>query len=253
MNLYFRTQLNFIVAIDYTGSNGDPRDPKSLHYFDPVHQNNQYTNAIRAVGDIVQEYDSDKQFPAYGFGAKLPNGQVDFCFNVNLTPNPDCNMIDGVLYAYRSTLPQLQLWGPTNFSPIIRQAALHARSRQDGSAYTVLLILTDGAITDFNETKHEIVQASDLPMSIIIVGVGNADFDAMDELDGDGKLLKSPINGQRASRDIVQFVPFRKFLGLSSGPSDFGMSNSRLAKEVLQEVPHQFETWMLKRGIQPIG
>ena len=31
----FRTQLNFIVAIDYTGSNGDPRDPKSLHYFDP--------------------------------------------------------------------------------------------------------------------------------------------------------------------------------------------------------------------------
>ena len=120
---HFRTQLNFIVAIDYTGSNGDPRDPKSLHYFDPgldsksrpnatielscdfdptiVHQNNQYTNAIRAVGDIVQEYDSDKQFPAYGFGAKLPNGQVDFCFNVNLTPNPDCNMIDGVLYAYR--------------------------------------------------------------------------------------------------------------------------------------------------------
>ena len=42
-----------------------------------------------------------------------------------------------------------------------------------------------------------------------ILGVGNADFDAMDDLDGDGKLLKSPINGQRASRDIVQFVPFR--------------------------------------------
>ena len=50
----------------------------------------------------------------------------------------------------------------------------------------------------------------------------------MDDLDGDGKLLKSPINGQRASRDIVQFVPFRKFIGLSSGSNDFGMSNSRL-------------------------
>ena len=60
------------------------------------------------------------------------------------------------------------------------------------------------------------------------LGVGNADFDAMDDLDGDGKLLKSPINGQRASRDIVQFVPFRKFIGLSSGSNDFGMSNSRL-------------------------
>ena len=61
-----------------------------------------------------------------------------------------------------------------------------------------------------------------------ILGVGNADFDAMDDLDGDGKVLKSPINGQRASRDIVQFVPFRKFIGLSSGSGDFGMSNSRL-------------------------
>ena len=61
-----------------------------------------------------------------------------------------------------------------------------------------------------------------------ILGVGNADFDAMHDLDGDGKLLKSPINGQRASRDIVQFVLFRKLIGLSSGSNDFGMSNSRL-------------------------
>ena len=43
-----------------------------------MHQSNQYTNGICAVGDIVQEYDSDKQFPAYGFGAKLPNGQGKF-------------------------------------------------------------------------------------------------------------------------------------------------------------------------------
>ena len=43
-----------------------------------MHQSNQYTNGICAVGDIVQEYDSDKQFPAYGFGAKLPNGQGMF-------------------------------------------------------------------------------------------------------------------------------------------------------------------------------
>ena len=35
-------------------------------------------------------------------------------------------------------------------------------------------------------------------LSFQILGVGNADFDAMDDLDGDGKLLKSPINGQRA-------------------------------------------------------
>lgn len=46
-------------------------------------------------------------------------------------------------------------------------------------------MLTDGAISDMQNTKMAIISASKLPMSIIIVGVGNADFDAMDELDAD--------------------------------------------------------------------
>ena len=45
-----------------------------------------------------------------------------------------------------------------------------------GEAYQVLLILTDGAITDMAATKHEIVKASALPMSIIIIGIGQDDF-----------------------------------------------------------------------------
>jgi hypothetical protein len=55
-----------------------------------------------------------------------------------------------------------------------------------------------------------IVEASTLPMSIIIVGVGNAEFDAMEELDGDTVRLSS--RGKVAARDIVQFVPMREFL-----------------------------------------
>ena len=49
-----RTQLNFIVAIDYTASNGEPSNRNSLHYFNPEYPNNQYTNAIAAVGNIIQ-------------------------------------------------------------------------------------------------------------------------------------------------------------------------------------------------------
>ncbi len=47
-----------------------------------------------------------------------------------------------------------------------------------------------------------------LPLSIIIVGVGSADFTNMNRLDGDEGLYNS--KGQKASRDIVQFVPFRE-------------------------------------------
>ena len=51
--------------------------------------------------------------------------------------------------------------------------------------YFILLMLTDGAISDMNDTKLAVIEASRLPMSIIIVGVGNADFTAMNELDAD--------------------------------------------------------------------
>lgn len=58
--------------------------------------------------------------------------------------------------------------------------------------YFVPLIITDGVITDLNETRQAIVNAAKLPMSIIIVsGVGGADFGAMEFRDGDG--VKPPL------------------------------------------------------------
>ena len=52
--------------------------------------------------------------------------------------------------------------------------------QQSGDQYFVLLIITDGIITDLDQTKLSIVNACELPMSIIIVGVGNEDFSAME-------------------------------------------------------------------------
>jgi hypothetical protein len=63
--------MNFSVAIDFTGSNGSPAVSTSLHYMDP-YRPNQYASAITSVGAVIQDYDSDKQFPSFGFGAILP-------------------------------------------------------------------------------------------------------------------------------------------------------------------------------------
>lgn len=80
---------------------------------------------------------------------------------------------------------------------------------QEGShSYQVLLILTDGEIHDMDKTINLIVNNSRLPLSIIIVGIGKADFSNMNTLDGDNGLFDS--NGRKADRDIVQFVPFNQ-------------------------------------------
>lgn len=67
--------------------------------------------------------------------------------------------------------------------------------------YTILLILTDGEIHDMGPSVDHIVQASHLPLSVIIVGVGNADFNNMEILDGDDGLTNA--KGVKAKRDLV--------------------------------------------------
>ena len=62
-----------------------------------------------------------------------------------------------------------------------------------------------GAITDMDATINTIVRASSLPLSILIIGVGNADFGSMTQLDGDDARLTN-ATGRPVERDIVQFV-----------------------------------------------
>nr|XP_029477037.1 copine-9-like isoform X2 [Oncorhynchus nerka] len=241
------TQLNFTVAIDFTASNGNPSQPTSLHYMNP-YQMNAYAMALKAVGEIIQDYDSDKLFPAYGFGAKLPpDGKISHAFPLSGdNENPNCVGIEGVLEAYFLGLRTVQLYGPTNFSPVINQVARSAQDVTDGSQYFVLLMITDGVISDMVQTKEAVVNAAALPMSIIIVGVGPAKFDAMEELDGDEVRVSS--RGRFAERDIVQFVPFRDYMDQSGNQV---LSMARLAKDVLAEIPEQLLGFMKTRGIEP--
>ncbi|MCJ8741416.1 hypothetical protein PDJAM_G00070350 [Pangasius djambal] len=241
------TQLNFTVAIDFTASNGNPSQPTSLHYMSP-YQMNAYAMALKAVGEIIQDYDSDRLFPAYGFGAKIPpDGNISHAFPLNTDcENANCVGIEGVLEAYYECLRTVQLYGPTNFAPVISQVAQAAAGVTDGSQYFVLLMITDGVISDMVQTKEAVVNASSLPMSIIIVGVGPAEFDAMEELDGDEVRVSS--RGRVAERDIVQFVPFRDYIDRSGNQV---LSMARLAKDVLAEIPEQLLSYMKSRGIEP--
>uniref|UniRef100_A0A667X035 Copine Vb n=1 Tax=Myripristis murdjan TaxID=586833 RepID=A0A667X035_9TELE len=235
------------TVTSFDSPTGNPSQSTSLHYMNP-YQLNAYAMALKAVGEIIQDYDSDKMFPALGFGAKLPpDGRVshEFPLNGNME-NPYCNGIQGILEAYHQSLKTVQLYGPTNFAPVVNHVARYAAAVQDGSQYFVLLIITDGVISDMAQTKEAIVNGAKLPMSIIIVGVGQAEFDAMVELDGDDIRISS--RGKLAERDIVQFVPFRDYMDRTG---NHVLSMARLAKDVLAEIPDQFISYMKSRGIKP--
>merc|ERR1719433_1234808 len=108
--------------------------------------------------------------------------------------------------------------------------------------YTILMIVTDGVITDMQKTIDAIVNAGDKPLSIIIVGVGNADFENMDILDADDPPLRSS-RGKLMPRDIVQFVPYNQFK----------RNPGQLSKETLQEVPTQVTELMRMKKAKPMA
>jgi len=241
-------EISLAVAIDYTGSNGDPDMPNSLHYISPVGVLNPYQLAILSVARILEHYDSDKKYPVLGFGAKIrnPDGTMtgcQHCFPIN-GGGVEVDGVAGIMQAYKDSVTNVLFSGPTLFSPLIQYVTTKVttenqlKQQQQKHMYTILLIITDGVINDLEETKAAIIQASKQPLSIIIIGVGDADFTTMNALDGDKNML-STSNGQKAVRDIVQFVSYR------------GQSESVLAQQVLEEIPSQVVLYMEQHGIVP--
>ena len=209
--MYGGCEISLGIAIDFTLSNGDPKDPESLHYIGDQSKN-QYLAAIKSVGSILQFYDSDKSIPVVGFGAAIhpEPDRASHCFALNGDIfNPECDGIEGVVAAYTHAIQRVNLAGPTYFEKVIKLSADMASSEPpEKMKYYILLIITDGIINDMKKTVDEIVRASSLPMSIIIVGVGSADFSAMEFLDADEEPLYSQTLKKQMERDIVQFVPF---------------------------------------------
>ena len=235
-------QIELEVAIDFTGSNKHPSSTSSLHYISPDSLNH-YQQALKAVSEILLNYCSDRQVPLYGFGGKI-NNVVSHCFSLSQNPDrPYACDLQGIMEMYKEALGFVGLSGPTLFAELLKKVVTDLEAKninQRNQRYSILLILTDGEIHDMKETIDWVVRGSASPLSIVIVGIGNENFQNMQVLDADVTPLVDS-EGNRMLRDIVQFVPFR----------DVGSSPYRLAKEVLDEIPREIVNYFKIRGIVP--
>ncbi|KAJ6991833.1 hypothetical protein NC653_015244 [Populus alba x Populus x berolinensis] len=183
---------NLIVGIDFTKSNewtgARSFHRKSLHHLGD--SMNPYEQAISIIGRTLSAFDEDNLIPCFGFGDATTHDQKVFSFY------PDdqlCNGFEEVLSRYREIVPRVNLAGPTSFAPII-ETAIEIVDNSCGQ-YHVLLIIADGQVTSSvgavngklssqeQNTINAIVRASNYPLSIVLVGVGDGPWDMMHKFD----------------------------------------------------------------------
>lgn len=107
-------------------------------------------------------------------------------------------------------------------------------AREEGYlSYTILLILTAGNVEDVQETKKYLINASKEPLSVVILGIGDADFSGMEFLDSFDVETET-------GRDITKFVEFNDY-----------KSYNALTEAVLDEIPDQLVDYYYEQGIMP--
>lgn len=229
---------NLIVGIDFTKSNewtgARSFHRRSLHHIGDGQ--NPYEQAISIIGRTLSKFDEDNLIPCFGFGDASTHDQEVFSFY------PDerfCEGFEEVLRRYRELVPQLRLAGPTSFAPVIEMAITIVE--QSAGQYHVLLIIADGQVTRSVDTDHgqlspqerrtveAIVKASEYPLSIILVGVGDGPWDMMREFDD---------NIPARAFDNFQFVNFTEIM---SKNIDTSRKEAEFALSALMEIPTQYK------------
>jgi hypothetical protein len=130
--------------------------------------------------------------------------------------------------------------------------------------FFVLVLLTNGVSEDMESTINEIIRASSLPLSILMVGVGEADFGPLQQqlVLKEGARLRNARS--IAARHPVQFVALKDLIktttsavadvecgGGSGEVVDIGLDKEVLAKALLQQLPRDLCEYMQMHKIPP--
>ncbi|XP_021772562.1 E3 ubiquitin-protein ligase RGLG3-like [Chenopodium quinoa] len=228
---------NLILGIDFTKSNEWSGkysfNRRSLHAVD--RDPNPYEKAISVIGRTLSPFDDDNLIPCFGFGDATTRDRSVFSFYPDHRP---CNGFEEVLARYKEIVPYIRLSGPTSFSPIIDAAIDIVQS--SNMQYHVLVIIADGQVTSTPDlqpgklspqeqaTVNSIVLASNYPLSIVLVGVGDGPWDAMQKFDD---------NIPHRAFDNFQFVNFTKIM---SEKKDMSKKEAAFALAALMEIPFQY-------------
>ncbi|CAL5990972.1 Copine_I [Hexamita inflata] len=231
--------LQTALFIDFSKSNnwtGEKTYGFSLH--DKNQQLTPYEAVLKTLAPILKNFDDDDLYPVFRFGCMDTKDRTVVPLLFPQQQDPHFNGMQTVCDAYRQALNFVTLSGPTTLAPAITQgiSICKAYQAQGNKQQVILLIITDGDVSDEVRDCQAVCDASNYPISICVIGVGDGPFDKMERFDDLKKGRKF---------DNFHFTDFTEFMKKAQR-----MENPELqfAAEIFVEIGAQFKA-MTKLGV----
>jgi hypothetical protein len=208
---------------------------RGLHDVSDPASPNPYQQVIAVLTRALAPFDSDGLIPLYGFGCSQSLGKAVVPLHLagsvgapgSDEPERFCKGLTHVVAAYsrRMASGAVKFKGPTSFGPAIRKT-IELSVASGARELTICLILACSQVEARIATEAALVDASEHPIAIVVVGVGDGPFDDMARLDDD-------VGSRRF--DNLTFVEFEKVKAECSRTG--APLSAALALACLAEIP----------------
>lgn len=195
---------------------------------------NPYEQVLSTMSRAVRVLSADSKIYAIGFGDMLTSDSSVFCISKRAAGLTDkaiikdivrdcepCSGVDELLDRYTKAAARTSKSGPTSFVPAIQQ--VQEMTRKTGR-HCMLVIIGDGAMSDEKLDADAVTAASEFPISISMIGVGDGPWDVMEKFD-------DQLDDRKF--DNFQFVDFHRKM------NECGNDPDRFALLSLMELPDQ--------------
>ena len=194
-------------------------------------QKNQYLSSIKDFRKNLYEF--TRLYEVYGFGNNFNNKKGDF-FNFCKDENfCELNGYTNIYLSYMEILNEIKFDNENklkgkNLSPLIKHLVNKIMNQQNPNYYNIIFILINPSnINDYKDCVDVFIQASFLPLSFVIIGIG--------ENDNNFNLIKKLCDenedniGKKRIRNNTNFIAIK----------DFKQNLNKIQDEYLKKIPEQ--------------
>ena len=194
-------------------------------------QKNQYLSSIKDFRKNLYEF--TRLYEVYGFGNNFNNKKGDF-FNFCKDENfCELNGYTNIYLSYMEILNEIKFDNENklkgkSLSPLIKHLVNKIMNQQNPNYYNIIFILINPSnINDYKDCVDVFIQASFLPLSFVIIGIG--------ENDNNFNLIKKLCDenedniGKKRIRNNTNFIAIK----------DFKQNLNKIQDEYLKKIPEQ--------------